>query len=70
VFADLNEPCSVIEVCLNPGQHLFADAELIVQSVEKNVTLNCIERGRQIKTNDDAEMLVVCRRVDAAQDLQ
>jgi hypothetical protein len=49
---------------------LFADAELIVQSVEKNVMLNGVERSRQMKTNDDAELLVVCRCVDAVQDLE
>jgi len=70
VLAHLDELGPAFEIGLQPAERYFRHSELEPQAIEEEPVVDGIKGRRQVKADQDSDLLVVGRREDSIQDLQ
>ena len=70
MLAYLDELGPAFEIELQPAERYFRHSELEQQAIEEEPVVDVVEGRRQVKADQDSDLLVVGRREDSVQDLQ
>jgi len=70
MLAHLDELGPAFEIGLKLAERYFRHSELEPQAIEEEPVVDGVEGRRQVKADQDSDLLVVGRRDDSIQDLQ
>ena len=70
MLAHLDELGPAFEIGLQPAERYFRHPELKLQAIEEELVVDGVKGCRQVKADQDSDLLVVGRREDSVQDLQ
>ena len=70
MLAHLDELGPALDIGLQPVQRDFRHSELQTQAIGEELVVDGVEGRRQVKADQDSDLLVVGRREDSIQDFQ
>jgi len=70
VLAHLDELGPAFEIGLQPAKRYFRHSALEPQAIEEEPVFDGVKGRRQVKADQDSDLLVIGRREDSIQDLQ
>jgi len=69
VLAHLDELGPAFEIGLQPVEQYFRHSELEPQAIKEEPVVDVVKGRRQVKANQDGDLLFIGRRKDSIQDL-
>jgi len=70
VLAHLDKLRPAFEIGLQPAERYYRHSELEPQAIEKEPVVDGVKGRRQVKADQDSDLLFIGRRKDSIQDLQ